>query len=192
MVLIHSNLTNYYILCYNFIIMANVLLIEDFDSSIMAVQQIIDESEHTFIGYADTITRTQTFLSKIISKEISVDVLLLDGNLGNKDPSRSLTHIFPIDESAKPTKRLLRKPLLPQAREITVRPDGQRSFGADARMIKEFMKLCDIEIPIIGMSGESMEKSGVSVDYDYGYNYGKLVLPHQGPQLLAAIDQVLS
>lgn len=167
--------------------MANILLFEDYLDSVSVVQDVLKESEHDLVGFAEDLGHVQAFMSKILANEIMVDVLILDGNLYPTRSYKSLVHTFPPDPNAAPVKRLLRKPRPAQPREIVVEPEGA-PFGTDARMVQNFMQLCDIEIPIIGFSSNSMKENGLSVDYDLGKIYDA---ERDGPYLLEAIDIVL-
>lgn len=168
--------------------MANILLIEDHFESVMAVCSIIEQSQHELIGSATSLQKAQRFLSDIVTRDIEVDVMILDANLGDSNPDRSLSYTFPIDPSAQPIKRRFRKPIPPQPRHIEVRPErfNESNLGADGRMIKKFLDLCEVEVATIGFSSEPMSKLGIGVDYDLG----KIYSDREATALLDAIDQV--
>jgi hypothetical protein len=165
--------------------MANLLIFED-DAEIIYehIKPAIQETAHEIVGCADSLLRAQEYISKMLSHEIEVDVILLDGTLDpNKRPTE-FRHTFPLDGTEPTKKGLFGRVKAPQPREVVLAHEYGLGRGRDARIIKKILEVCEIEVPIIGISGDSMEEIGVEVDIDLG----KWGLRNQG--LLTAIESL--
>lgn len=173
--------------------MAKILLFEDDPNAIMLAEFAIEDAGHELIAKAESITKAQHVLRRLLLSEIEADVLLLDGNLDRNDRQKEF-RFTPfsggISEQQTSRKQAFSRQKPVESNEIVIPPDAGHWFGADARMVKRIMETCGIEIPIIGISGDSMEKSGVEVDYDLG----KMFLDMHDPsvRLNNAIESVLN
>lgn len=163
--------------------MANVLVFEDYYETIDDIHQALSGTTHEVVGVADSLLSAQQYISQIVSREIDVDVLLLDGNLDAKNTPHEFRHTFPLDGTEPIKKTLFGKVKPPQPREIIV-PNEEQGFGAHARMVKKILEACDISLPIIGISGDSMDRSGVEVDIDLGKS-------RLGDRLVPAIESLV-
>ncbi len=147
--------------------MSSVLLFEDSLATVLGVHETLRDTRFEIVGEADSLFRAQQFLSQIISKELEVDVLLLDANLSKQNQPTEFRHTFPLDGSEPIKKNIFGKAKLVVPKEIVI-PNVEHGLGGDARMIRKIMNTCGIDIPVIGISGDPMEINHVEVSIDIG------------------------
>lgn len=147
--------------------MANILVFEDYYMTIGDIRQTLSGTPHEIVGEACSLNEAQYLIGKIASKEIRADVLLLDGNLDNRDEPLEFRYTFPLDGTEPIKRTLFGRVKSPKPREIVV-CNYEQGSGAHARMIKKVLDACEISVPIIGISGDPMEINGVEVDVDIG------------------------
>jgi hypothetical protein len=147
--------------------MANILVFEDYDGALDIIHLSLSDTPHEIVGEATTLQHAQDFISRMISRDIEVDVLLLDGNLDTNNRPAEFRHVFPLDGTEPTKKSVFGKAKPPQPREVII-PNLERGPGKDARMIKKILETCGVTVPIIGISGDTMAANRVDVDYDLG------------------------
>lgn len=147
--------------------MANILVFEDCGDTIYDIHQALQNTPHEIVGEAVSMDHAQQYLGRLLSNEIEVDVLLLDGNLSKINRSAEFRHVFPLDGTEPVRKGRFGRLKAPTPREIII-DNIECGLGGDARMIQKILTACELTVPIIGISADSMFQNGVEVAVDLG------------------------
>jgi DNA-binding NarL/FixJ family response regulator len=144
----------------------NIVIFEDEESTLEKIYSQLSQIGANIVGEARTLPDAYKVLEQMISKAITADVILLDGNLAHTWNTPAFEMRLPASPESTGKKGLLGKLTAKRGERVVVNPFDYGVGARDAIVILEILRLAKVDAKVIGISRDEMHQIGLDVDFD--------------------------